>query len=173
MMELEIVQMNGDTIHLTVDNNSTVGRLKQLISQNLNVNPPKLKLSANNGDQRNNLDDDTKTLSSYNLRSGSTVMVLIKKPIPIQVLVRNEKGITHTYDVDADEKVDDLQKKIFNKDRTPPDQQKLVYNGRQLEPGKMLQEYNITSGSTTSLKPGGSRIFKNDFIYQIFIHEVN
>ncbi|XP_065106818.2 polyubiquitin-like [Paramisgurnus dabryanus] len=146
MMDLGIVQMNGTMTRLNAANNSTVGQLKQLISQNLNVNRPQLKLSANNGDQRHNLDDDTRTLSSYNLHSGSTVMVLIKKPI--QVFVKNENDITHTYDVDAEEKVDDLQKKIFNKDGTPPNQQRLIYNGKQLEPGKMLQDYNITSGST-------------------------
>ncbi|XP_055054670.2 uncharacterized protein [Misgurnus anguillicaudatus] len=145
-MELGIVQMNGNMTRLNADNNSTVGQLKQLISQNLNVNPPQLKLSANNGDQRHNLDDDSRTLSSYNLRSGSTVMVLLKKPI--QVFVKNEKGKTHTYDVDADEKVDDLQEKISNKDGTPTNQQRLICDGKQLEPGKMLQEYNITSGST-------------------------
>ncbi|XP_073670912.1 uncharacterized protein [Paramisgurnus dabryanus] len=138
--------INGDTIRLK--NNSTVDQMKHLISLDLNVNPSQLKLSANNGDQQHDLDDDSKTLSSYNLCSGSTVMVLVQKTIPIQVFVKNEKGITHSYDVDADETVGDLQRKIFNKERTPLDQQRLVCDGKQLEPDKMLQDYNITSKSS-------------------------
>ncbi|XP_051551853.1 polyubiquitin-like isoform X18 [Myxocyprinus asiaticus] len=146
-MELIIKGFNGETKSLTVGYNTTVGELKQLISRDFSVPPPQQKLSANNG-HRISLDDDSRTLSSYGLHSGSAVMLLITNLGPLQVFVKNEKGQTKTYDVDVNETVDQLQQKIYNKERVPVDQQRLIYNGRQLESGMKLLEYNITSGST-------------------------
>ncbi|XP_051971958.1 polyubiquitin-like [Xyrauchen texanus] len=143
-MDLIIKGFNGETKSLSVGYNTTVGELKQLISRDFSVPPSQQKLSANNG-HRISLDDDSRTLSSYGLHSGSAVMLLI---IPLQVFVKNEKGQTKTYDVDVNETVDQLQQKIYNKESVPVDQQRLIYNGRQLESGMKLLEYNITSGST-------------------------
>lgn len=146
-MDLIIKEINGNTKRLIVDCNATVGHLKQLISQHFNVNPFQQKLSANNG-QRINLDDDSRSLSSYGLHSGSTIAFIITNTGPMQVFVRNEKGITSTYEVDPNETVDQLQRKIYNKERVPVDQQRLIYNGRQLDSGRMLQYYDITNQST-------------------------
>ncbi|XP_051515729.1 polyubiquitin-like [Myxocyprinus asiaticus] len=146
-MDLIIKGFNGDTTSLTVGYNATVGELKQLISRDFRVSPPQQKLSANNG-RRIDLEDDSRTLSSYGLHPGSTVMLFITNPGPFQVFVKNEKGSIGTYDVSIDETVEQLQEKIFNKERVPVDQQRLIYNGRQLESGKKLQEYDITSHST-------------------------
>ncbi len=76
------------------------------------------------------------------------MILLINKP---QVFVQNEKGVIGTYDVDVNETVDQLQTKIYNKERVPQDQQKLLYNGKLLESGKKLQDYNIMSGDTIYL----------------------
>ncbi|XP_077097480.1 uncharacterized protein LOC143749019 [Siphateles boraxobius] len=148
-MELTVKLLNGDVKRLVVSGNATVGELKQLISQHFNEPPHKQRLSIDNG-IRINLNDDSKILSSYGLHSGSVVMLLIiTNPAgPFQVFVRNEKGQTKTYDVDVNETVDQLQTKIVRKESVPKDQQRLIYNGRQLEAGLKLQDYDITSGST-------------------------
>ncbi|XP_018959716.2 polyubiquitin-like [Cyprinus carpio] len=146
-MELTIRLLGGDGKRLVVNGEATVGELKQRTSQLFGEPPYKQKLSADNGTHIS-LDDDSRTLSSYGLHSGSVVSLLITNPGPFQVFVRNEKGQTGTYDVDVNETVDQLQTKIFNKLRVPKDQQRLVFNGRQLEPGRKLQEYDITPLST-------------------------
>ncbi|ROI16629.1 Polyubiquitin 12 [Anabarilius grahami] len=146
-MELKIKVLDGDERSLEVRDNATVGELKQLISHLFNLPPnSKQKLSSENG-HRISLDDDSRSLSSCGLCSGSVVMLLIPKP-PFQVFVINEKGQTKTFDVDVNETVDQLQTKIFQKERVPKDQQRLVFSGRQLEAGNKLQDYDITSGST-------------------------
>jgi len=145
-MELTVKLLNGDVKRLEVSTNATVGELKQKIYRDFNEPCHKQKLSINNGSHIN-LDDDSRSLSSYGLHSGSVVMLLITTG-PFQVFVRNEKGQTKTYDVDANETVDQLQTKIFRKESVPKDQQRLIYNGRQLEAGMKLQDYEITSGST-------------------------
>ncbi|XP_048044546.1 ubiquitin-like protein ISG15 isoform X4 [Megalobrama amblycephala] len=151
-MELKIKLMNGDVRSLEVRDNATVGELKQLISHHFNVPPNKQKLSSENG-HRISLDDVSKSLSSCGLNSGSVVMLLItnpvpSNPVPFQVFVVNEKGQTKTYDVDVNETVDQLQTKIVQKERVPKDQQCLTCNRKQLEAGKKLQDYGITSGNT-------------------------
>ncbi|ROI16627.1 Glutamyl-tRNA(Gln) amidotransferase subunit C, mitochondrial [Anabarilius grahami] len=152
-MELKIKMLNGDVRSLEVRDNATVGELKQLISHLFNLPPnSKQKLSSENG-HRISLDDDSRSLSSCGLCSGSVVMLLItipepSNPEPFQVFVKNEKGQIKTYDVDANETVDQLQTKIFQKERVPSDQYRLIYSGRQLEAGKKLQDYDIKSGST-------------------------
>lgn len=145
-MELKIKLMNGNVRSLEVRDNATVGELKQLISHHFNVPPNKQKLSGENG-HRISLEDDSRSLSSYGLHSDSVVMLLITNPGPFQVFVINEKGQTKTFDVDVNETVDQLQTKIFQKERVPKDQQCLTCNSKPLEPGKKLQDYNITSGS--------------------------
>ncbi|XP_056602307.1 polyubiquitin-like [Triplophysa dalaica] len=146
-MDLIIKGINGNTKRLRVDCNATVGHLKLLISQHFGVDPVQLKLSANNG-LRINLDDDSRSLSSYGLHSESVVAFIVTIPGPMQVFVKNEKGTTSTYDIDPNETVNQLQQKIFNKGRVPLDQQRLIYNGKQLEPGRMLKDYDITNQST-------------------------
>uniref|UniRef100_A0A8C2HFI4 ISG15 ubiquitin like modifier n=1 Tax=Cyprinus carpio TaxID=7962 RepID=A0A8C2HFI4_CYPCA len=146
-MELTIRLLGGDGKRLVVNGEATVGELKQRISQLFGEPPYKQKLSADNGTHIS-LEDDSRTLSSYGLHSGSVVSLLITNPGPFQVFVKNEEGQTGTYDVDVNETVDQLQTKIFNKLRVPKDQQRLVYNGKQLEPGRKLQDYNITPLST-------------------------
>ncbi len=144
-MELTIRLLGGDVRHLEVRGETTVGELKKLIHQHFGAAVVKQKLSADNGSHIS-LEDDSRTLSSYGLHSGSVVSLLITNPF--QVFVKNLSGQTKTYDVDVNETVDQLQTKIYNKERVVKDQQRLIYEGKQLESGKKLQDYNIARGST-------------------------
>ncbi|XP_017307179.1 uncharacterized protein LOC108255603 [Ictalurus punctatus] len=148
MMELNIKLLSGETRSVYVNPNDTVAELKQKLASLFKARPSQLKLSITNG-QILQLDHDQKTVRDYGLSSGSTVMLLIcTTPAPFQVFVKNEKGQTKTYDVTDDETVDELMRKIYQKEGTPVDQQRLIYSGRQLDSGRKLQDYNIVSGST-------------------------
>ncbi|XP_059399265.1 ubiquitin-like protein ISG15 [Carassius carassius] len=129
VMELSIRLLGGVPKTLKVSGDATVGELKQLISQLFGDPPHRQKLSADNGSHIS-LEDDSRTLSSYGLHSGSVVSLLITKPAPFEVLVKNEKGEIGAYEVDVNETVDQLQTKIYNKLRVPMDQQRLIYNGK-------------------------------------------
>ncbi|KAL1273923.1 hypothetical protein QQF64_026737 [Cirrhinus molitorella] len=147
MMKLTIRLLSGHERHLEVSGDATVGVLKQLIFQHFGEPSHKQKLSANNG-TRISLEDDSRTLSSYGLHSGSVVSLLITNPARLQIFVKNLSGQTKTYDVDVNETVDQLQAKIYNKERVVKDQQRLICEGRTLVPGTKLQDYGITQGST-------------------------
>ncbi|KAI2664873.1 polyubiquitin-like isoform X2 [Labeo rohita] len=147
MMELIIKLLNGQVKHLEVSGDATVGDLKKLIFQYFGEHPNKQKLSADNGTHIS-LEDDSRTLSSYGLHSGSVVGLLITKPVRSQIFVKNLSGQTKTYDVDVNETVDQLQTKIYNKERVVKDQQRLIYGGTNLMSGAKLQDYGIEQGST-------------------------
>ncbi|KAF7687694.1 polyubiquitin 12-like [Silurus meridionalis] len=148
MMELIIKVLSGETKSVHVNPNATIGELKKQIAPLFNARPSQLQLSITNG-QTSQLNQDQMMVKEYGLCSGSTVMLLISAtPVPMQVFVKNEKGQTKTYDITEKETVDQLMLKVFRKEGIPVDQQRLMYNGKQLESGKDLHYYNIVPGST-------------------------
>ncbi|KAJ8005672.1 hypothetical protein DPEC_G00120360 [Dallia pectoralis] len=149
-MELTITLMNGESLPLMVPPHTTVGSLKCLIHQHLGMATATQKLSGVNGNNIS-LSDDSKTLSDYGLHSGSKVMVLVITAPPTQVFLKNEKGQTHTYEVEPGETVTKFKAKVENKEGVQVDQQRLIHEGRQLEDGKKLEDYGIRNHSTIQL----------------------
>ncbi|XP_062874061.1 uncharacterized protein LOC134335461 [Trichomycterus rosablanca] len=150
-MELIIKLLSGETRSVSITPTTTIGDLKCTIAQMYSTSTSRLKLSVTNG-RVIQLDHDQKTVSDYGLKSGSTVMLLISATsMPFQVFVRNLQGLTKTYEVTDDETVDQLMKKIRNKEGVPVDEQRLIINGQQLESGLRLRDYNITPLGTITM----------------------
>ncbi|XP_061117765.1 polyubiquitin-like isoform X2 [Conger conger] len=147
-MELTITFLNGKSFPLTAPLHTTVRQLKSMIQECEQVPSAKQRLSTQNG-SRIDLKDDSRTLQDYGLHSGCTVVVLITQSY--QVLLKNDKNVTHTYDVAPGETVDQFKVKVENKEGVLVQQQWLVYGGKTLEDGQKLEDYGIKRGSTTHL----------------------
>ena len=69
----------------------------------------------------------------------------------MNVFVKTLTGETITLDVNMDDSIENCKQKIQGKVGIPPDQQRLILAGRQLEDGRTLADYEVVNGSTFHL----------------------
>ena len=173
-MPIFVKMLTGETITLNVKPKTSIKSVKVEIQRRRGVPPGKQRLHFGVHELK-----EDRMLSEYNIQKESTLHLRVDDQcgsMPIHVLMPS--GEITTLDVLPNDDVLKIKFEIYDKDGLSPGHQYLLFDGKELEDGRTLNDFNIQKGSMLHLvlhhsveklnSAGGPRAYKgqlsNDFL---------
>lgn len=160
-IQVTVRTINDKPLHVILPPESTARMLKEKINEMAGIPVDEQRLLYG-GMQL----DDSRTLSDYRLKNQSMIQLATRNPTQretrhqaaratdnteVQIFVKNLKGGSIPIMVSPSEAVESVFAKVQERTGIPPSEQRLLFAGKQLQPGRIVADYDIQKESTLHL----------------------